>query len=154
MAPRRITRWYERLCKYDFEMVYRPGKDNPVADCLSGSPLDENLPYEPQEENQLVKSIGEILAQTALHRNEIKDGTLKDEDLQDVVRYTTQGWPKANKIKMELKPFKQIQHELYIVDGCLLRDGDRIIIPRTLIKRVVQLAHEAHPGMTKTKQRI
>ncbi|MCP3661906.1 MAG: hypothetical protein GY696_05315 [Gammaproteobacteria bacterium] len=154
MAPRRITRWYERLCKYDFEMVYRPGKDNPVADCLSRSPLDVNLPYEPQEENQLVKSIGEILAQTALHRNEIKDGTLKDKDLQEVVRYTTQGWPKANKIKMELKPFKQIQHELYIVDGCLLRDGDRIIIPRTLIKRVVQLAHEAHPGMTKTKQRI
>ncbi len=54
----------------------------------------------------------------------------------------------------DLQPFKLIQHELYTVNGCILRSGDRFIIPKSLIPRVIRLAHDSHPGMTRTKQRI
>ena len=33
-APRR-ARWHETLVKFDLSVVYVPGKDNTVADCLS-----------------------------------------------------------------------------------------------------------------------
>lgn len=39
------------------------------------------------------------------------------------------------------------------MNGLLLR-GERIVIPSALIARVINLAHEAHPGMVRTKQRL
>ncbi len=154
MALRRITRWYERLCKYDFEVTYRPGSQNPVADCLSRLPLGDDNPYEPKEEDKLIASIRTLEEEAALSRGEIKKATSEDEELKSVMKFVKHGWPKNNKIPTQMMPYKQIQNELFIVDGCLLRTEDRFIIPKSLIQRVIKLAHETHPGMTRTKQRI
>ncbi len=151
MAPRRITRWYERLCKYDFEVTYRPGSQNPVADCLSRLPLGDDNPYEPKEEEKLIASIRTLEEEAALSRGEIKKATSEDEELKSVMKFVKHGWPKNNKIPTQMTPYKQIQNELFIVDGCLLRTEDRFIIPKSLIQRVIKLAHETHPGMTRNE---
>ncbi|MCP3663067.1 MAG: hypothetical protein GY696_11320, partial [Gammaproteobacteria bacterium] len=142
MAPRRITRWYERLCKYDFEVTYRPGSQNPVADCLSRLPLGDDNPFEPKEEEKLIASIRTLEEEAALSRGEIKKATSEDEELKSVMKFVKHGWPKNNKIPTQMMPYRQIQNELFIVDGCLLRTEDRFIIPKSLIQRVIKLAHE------------
>ncbi len=35
----RILRWADRLQEYNYAIVYRPGKDNCVADMLSRPPI-------------------------------------------------------------------------------------------------------------------
>jgi hypothetical protein len=41
--PLRLHRWTDRLWKYDFEVVYKPGKDNVFADCLSRAYEDDTV---------------------------------------------------------------------------------------------------------------
>ena len=50
-----------------------------------------------------------------------------------------------------LTPFKLIWAELSLGDGLLFR-GERVVLPRTLVKDAIQLAHEGHMGIQKTKQ--
>jgi hypothetical protein len=55
----------------------------------------------------------------------------------------------------ELKPFKPIKDELSIdyTNNVVLR-GTRLVIPSSLVQRVIQLAHEGHQGQAKTKALI
>ena len=50
----------------------------------------------------------------------------------------------------DLKPFWEVRHELSCKNGLLLR-GERLVIPGSLRKNVLSIAHEAHLGITKTK---
>ncbi|CAB4004423.1 Retrovirus-related Pol poly from transposon, partial [Paramuricea clavata] len=55
----------------------------------------------------------------------------------------------------ELKAFKKIQHELSLTsDVDLILRENRLVIPKQLRKQVIQLAHEGHQGLVKTKKLI
>ncbi|XP_064475694.1 uncharacterized protein K02A2.6-like [Ornithodoros turicata] len=47
-------------------------------------------------------------------------------------------------------PFRD---ELSVVDGLLYR-GERIVVPQALTSKILTLAHETHPGIVRTKQRL
>lgn len=49
--------------------------------------------------------------------------------------------------------YQSVQSELADCQGVLLR-GDRIVVPVELRKRALELAHEGHQGIVKTKQRL
>ena len=49
-----------------------------------------------------------------------------------------------------LEPFKFVLPELTVVDSLVLRGG-RVVVPNTLQERIVNIAHEGHLGITKTK---
>ena len=51
------------------------------------------------------------------------------------------------------KSYKLVRYELCTI-GKLVMRGNRIIIPRCLRPRVLQLAHEGHQGIVKSKQRL
>ena len=53
-------------------------------------------------------------------------------------------------VDVDLKPYIPIWDELSVVDGTLLRDS-RIIIPTSLRKKIVEIVHEGHLGIVKTK---
>ena len=50
-----------------------------------------------------------------------------------------------------LKPYYQIRNELSLKDSVVLK-GNKLVIPFTLQKRLLKLAHESHSGVVKTKQ--
>ena len=52
----------------------------------------------------------------------------------------------------ELKPFMvpEIKHDLSVVNGVVCR-GSRVVVPIALQKRVVELSHRAHQGVSKAK---
>ena len=49
--------------------------------------------------------------------------------------------------------YKFVQNELTVVGKLVLRQS-RIVIPKSLRKRVLELAHEGHQGVVKTKSRL
>ena len=52
----------------------------------------------------------------------------------------------------ELKPFmvQEIKHHLSVVNGVVCW-GSRVVVPISLQKRVVELSHHAHQGVSKAK---
>ena len=50
-----------------------------------------------------------------------------------------------------VKPFKKIKDELTVTSNGLILRGSRIVIPESLQQRAIDLAHETHPGLSKTK---
>ena len=85
----------------------------------------------------------------AVTRDQVKDATEEDPALQVLKKYINEGWIDTNDTRTH--EFRQVFHELTIVDGIVLR-GDRIIVPAKLRHRKVEIAHEGHKGQVRTKQ--
>ena len=51
----------------------------------------------------------------------------------------------------DLKPYDRVKEELSVFEGVILR-GNRIVVPQSLQKQILKLAHETHQGIVKTKQ--
>ena len=93
---------------------------------------------------------------------EIQEATKNDETLQylaEIIRKQT--WNSIKDIRTsaenvnELKLFAKVKDELTVNEqlGIILR-GTRIIMPFSLRQSVINLAHEGHQGLAKTKQLI
>lgn len=53
----------------------------------------------------------------------------------------------------DLLPFYYVREELSVFDNLLLRNH-KVVIPEALTPVLVHNAHEAHPGIVRTKQRL
>ncbi|KAG1656356.1 hypothetical protein GQR58_024007 [Nymphon striatum] len=71
----------------------------------------------------------------------------------DTKKYSEIGWPVEKEISVHARPFYKIKDELSVVNGILMRN-DKVVVPKGLTTRIINFAHEAHQGMTRTKQRI
>uniref|UniRef100_A0A669DPM2 Gypsy retrotransposon integrase-like protein 1 n=1 Tax=Oreochromis niloticus TaxID=8128 RepID=A0A669DPM2_ORENI len=155
--PARIERWGLRLQPYNFRVEYRKGADNP-ADFMSRHPV----PTQENESARACKVAEEYVNFFSYHSTpkamtlqEIKTETLKDQVLQEVIGHIRNNtWHLTDKSQHAdiLKSFKHVQSELTVADSSdfILR-GTRIVIPPVLQERAIQLAHEGHQGIVKTK---
>ena len=57
-------------------------------------------------------------------------------------------------MEAEFKPCSKIWDVMSVFQSNLILRGNRILVPQSLRKRVVSLAHEGHQGMEKTKRLI
>ena len=87
-------------------------------------------------------------APVALRIEEIEEVSFQDEELEAVRKALETGhWSKAP------KAYELVSHELACIGQVVLR-GTRIVVPRKLRARVLDLAHEGHQGIVKTKERL
>lgn len=88
----------------------------------------------------------------AMTLDEIKSKTLKDATLQKVsVLICNNAWHTVTKVAV-LRQYEHVKSELTVSHkNDIILKGSRIVIPSSLEYRVLQLAHEAHQGITKTK---
>ena len=157
--PARIERWFLRLQKYIFRVQYRPGKDNP-SDYMSRHPLPTPATRNSNAAEEYINFIAQHTTPKAISLEEIKQQTKEDATLQTAIQYTRNGrWHEAKNLtdpninKKELDILYSIRTELTASkDDDLLLKATRIIIPTSLRKRAINLAHEGHQGLTKTKQ--
>ena len=79
----------------------------------------------------------------------VRFATSTDEELQTLITATqTNQW--SDPI---VGIYKKISHEISVHDELILR-GNRIIIPKSLRDKVINLAHAGHQGVVKTKQLV
>ncbi|MCO5580269.1 hypothetical protein L7F22_034135 [Adiantum nelumboides] len=130
----RQRKWIELLQEYDFDIKYRPGKDNVVADGLSRKSFLNaiSIPNNP------------IL-------DMIKEASQKDQEYQELIaRILNAGEAKENS-----RPAKE-----YSLQGDFLYYEQRLCVPKdpTLKKAILSEAHDSpisgHPGYTKTLNAI
>ena len=131
--PPRIERWMINLQEYNITVVYSPGEGNP-ADFMSRHPLNSKSTDETQT-TEYVRFVLESARPKALTLKQIREETKKDQELQ------------------KLFDNQSLRDELSTVDGIIMRNH-RIVIPKTLRKQTVKLAHMGHQGIQKTKNLI
>ncbi|XP_062538474.1 uncharacterized protein K02A2.6-like [Armigeres subalbatus] len=142
----RIERWVLQLQSYKYDVEHIPGTAN-IADAISRLSTDRSSPRTFDESaEKYIRSVVESAVPSAVTYSEIVQETANDHSLQEVVR--------ALHLKSEVpKMYKPYENELCAVEGVLLR-GNRLVIPNTLRNRVIELAHEAHPGIAAMKRRL
>ncbi|XP_064647487.1 uncharacterized protein K02A2.6-like [Lineus longissimus] len=142
----RVERWVLRLQSYDFTIKHIPGKQM-VADALSRL-IGESKLEQTDEAEQFVRFIAQEATPIALKIRDIERESAADEKLSVVRDCVESGhWENCP------AEFKPVRNELCVVGKLVLR-GWRLVIPESLRKQTVDLGHEGHQGIVKTKERL
>ncbi|CAH1994743.1 unnamed protein product [Acanthoscelides obtectus] len=142
----RIERWVMRLQSYDYKIVYQPGKTN-IADSLSRLSRSAEKSLIKLEDNHICQIV-EFARPRAVSLKEIIDSSMDDREIRNVKEGLYR-----NIWNDDVKLYKIFQNELCFHEGILLR-GMRIVVPSALRKRVLDAAHEGHPGIVSMKARL
>lgn len=148
-ASARIEQWRLRLMHYDFQFLYRRGKDdlNP-ADFMSRHPYSESKRNNAAE--SFVASIIQNAVPKAMTLENVRSAIREDKVLQKAKAAIQSGkWY----CDPDIAPFERFRDEYSIYDGIILRDH-RLVVPFSLHAQVVSIAHHTHQGIVKTKQFI
>lgn len=146
--PLRIARWSERLLRYNYTVEYRKSSKNQVADALSRLPVSVS-----QEDDSFNEEVVSLVAPLCLTKEQFQESLREDATLEQVKAYVASSWPSYKSIPDALQPFFAVREELSVVDDLLLR-GERLVVPPFLTSQVISTAHEAHPGIVRTKARL
>lgn len=86
---------------------------------------------------------------------EVAECTANDANLQMVIRNLRTGKLKTKSDNMSMQSFYKLRNELCIrkhEEMEILLRGSRLVIPSSLQRKIVNIAHEGHQGIVKTKQ--
>ena len=151
--PPRIKHHKTMTQGYGYTVVYEKGVNNP-SDYMSRHPLEDK---EPMDEAMTqwdidVDSLLRLMIPDAITTEQMQEATMTCPEMKELKSAIERGYiDKEN--KAPLKPYTKIFTELSIEEDLILR-GERIVVPEKLRKQVVQIAHESHLGIVKTKQLI
>ncbi|KII71252.1 Transposon Tf2-11 polyprotein [Thelohanellus kitauei] len=150
--PNGLARWANTLSHYDYVVEYRPTKDHSNADLLSRLPVGPDSTFDLMEssaDHDVICSINYIGEKISKSNPElIIDETRRDPVLQEVIRMVENGW--NNTPDGKLKEYNKIQNSLFTENNCLYY-GNRLVIPNSCRKRILESLHTGHFGVQRMK---
>ncbi|KAF8761020.1 hypothetical protein RHS01_01184 [Rhizoctonia solani] len=153
MFNRRHARWHLLLAGYNFQIVYRPGKQSGKPDALSRRSDHANIPPEPQTMllDPIFANVALITPKKELQR-QIEASLDQDESLEEILQFLQNESKAPPSIK---QAFKDYQMEA----GLLFYQG-RIVVPDTGTLRtdLLRIFHDSplagHPGRQRTLELV
>lgn len=143
----RIERWVLRLQGFDYSITYIPGDQN-QADVLSRLSTLKAVPFD-QLEEIMIRDIVDFAANViAVPWGDLVEASQTDPEIQLVLEHLRQDQRQDLPIE-----FRVFSNELCQVGEILLR-GDRIVVPEILRRRVLEIAHEGHLGISMMKSSL
>ena len=133
-----------------------PGKELYTADTLSRAPLPNNAPLNSID----LQDLAELNVMAAIAHLPATDQRLaiykraqsEDPQCQMVLQYCQDGWPSEQDVDPSVRAYWDVQGELTVGDGLLLR-GHRIVVPKALQKETLGKLHSGHQGMVRCRLR-
>ena len=149
----RVQRLIVRSFPYQpFTVVYKKGRDIPVADALSRvTPMDpeDNIKLPIIAVNMITKLVlMSTFAQDNFSRklDRIRKSTSQDDQLTRLSRYINTGFPCEKKnLPRDLQDYWNYRDTLSVENG-LITCGSRIIVPHEMRAEMMQYIHEGHQG--------
>ncbi|UYV74578.1 K02A2.6-like [Cordylochernes scorpioides] len=151
MTPR-LQRLKMRMMRYSYQISHIAGKKQIVADMLSRKPMSK--PHKDELEEELSAYIQSIeFPATEETLLEISRKQKEDSLCSQLAKYCMSGWPKNKReVDPALRGYWQFQEDLTYQNGLLLR-GQRILIPKSLRKDILEKLHQGHFGINKCRSR-
>jgi len=150
-APPRLQSILLSLQKYDLEVMYKPGSEMYISDCLSRAYLNET------KENLNTEDVSvNLLSYLPVSPEKLKvfqAETQKDAVLVQLKETVETGWPeRKDDIPCTLEPYWNFRDEISVTDGLLFK-SHKLIVPKSMRPEMLDLIHEAHLGIVKCKNR-
>ena len=143
----RVERWVLRLIPFKYTVRHVPSGQN-IADYLSPLIKIPALSHPNSTPEEYVRMVAISATPRAMTTSEIEGTSAEDEKLTKVRKcWKTGDWSSA------ANPYKLLRDEITVV-GRLVMRGMHIVVPLSLSERVLELAHEGHQGIVKTKDRL
>jgi transposase InsO family protein len=158
---RRQARWAEFLADYNFQITYRPGKENQKADALTRRPGDRPEGFEDDRQKQMSRT---ILTPDKIHPD-IRGSDLapielgqEEHDIAERIRQAQAQDPLCRELRSHLERGGRIHNSISLahcdVSDNLLRYMEKVWIPEELHARICKEVHDqpmvGHPGIAKT----
>lgn len=144
----RLQAMFMFLLKYPkMEVVYTPGKQMLVADCLSRAPLGETA--EIAELKGVIHTLSRKVCISKFNYDLYCKHMEQDEDYRKICQYVEQGWPSYHQLSELSKKFHKYKSEIHYENKMLLKNH-RLIIPTALQPIVCRWLHRPHLGIEKT----
>ena len=143
-ANARVQRWALLLSQFDYDLCFKAGKDNVVADALSRLPLsDSDLDSTtPIEYVHMVQALDD----KDVSFESIKSLSKSDPVLKKVINGVRYGWVNDPLIS----EFAKVKDDLSIYDDVLLF-RNRVVIPADMRSVVLDQLHVGHNGISAMK---
>ncbi|UYV61148.1 K02A2.6-like, partial [Cordylochernes scorpioides] len=149
----RIQRLRLRIMRYSYKIVHTPGKNLIVADALSRSPRMKVGTQELEEELcAYVQQVVSFMPISDVRVKEIKESQDKDQVIQNIIKYTQEGWPERTNVSMSESQYWPAKDDFSVENGILLK-GSRYVISENIRKGLLQRIHEGHLGIVKCRER-
>ena len=152
LAPLRLQKMLLALQRYDLIINYKLGKQMFIADALSRNYLNET-------NETLIKELEvnevQLTAHLPISQKYLKfqQATAIDPEMKAVKEAVLQGWPKnKSNSPVSIRAYWACKDEISCVDGLLFK-ATKLIVPKTLRPRMLDIIHESHQGIVKCKQR-
>ncbi|MFI5407627.1 MAG: RNase H-like domain-containing protein, partial [Nitrososphaerales archaeon] len=150
----RLQRMLLRLLRFNFQMKYIPGEKLYLADTLSRAYLTTETKSDvelQQDLDVLVHTLINDFPASNKKLLEISEKTAADAELSKLSEYVRNGFPKdKQQMSSELKQYQKFAVDIYEIDGILFVHN-KIIIPSSMRKEMLNLTHEGHLGIEKCK---
>ncbi|XP_055622468.1 uncharacterized protein K02A2.6-like [Toxorhynchites rutilus septentrionalis] len=151
----RLQRWALTLLGYDFNIEYVSTQDFGYADVLSW--LISNHPKPDEEaviamvrvEDDVSSCFHDSILDLPVTHKSLKIATKKDAVLQKVIYYTQGSCPSRCE-DVEVRSFFSRRDSYSVIDDCIMM-ADRIVVPKSLQKRILKQVHQGHPGIERAK---
>ena len=127
--------------------MYRPGRNeqNP-ADNISQHP--QTTPTKENAGEEYIAFLAKCGVPKAMTQDEVRFETPRDPQFQKVMQAVQSGqW------RGDISDFTRFKDEISVHDGLVLR-GHRLILPQSLQNQAIEIAHQSHQGIVKTKKLI
>ena len=145
-ASARIESWILRLQPYNFTIVYKSGAENP-ADYLSRHPTTKSIRKQEKMTEEYINFIVDSSIPKSMTLAEVIEATNDDRTLKGLrAAIRLNKWDSP-----VVKDYKHVKDELSVSSHGLILRGNRIVVPHSLRQRAVNIAHESHQGIQKTK---
>ena len=146
MAPKRLQRMLLRLQGYDISLRYLKGTEMFLADTLSRAYLGDEVTSTFTEGLMMIEA-AEPGYLSAMRLKDVAEHSKKDPVLFDLEKRISGGWPeKKDEVEESLRPYFAFRDELSVQHGVIYR-GERVIVPLTLRKDMIQRLHSSHLGI-------
>ena len=164
----RVRRLVEKLRPYRYRAEHISGNKNTVADAFSRAPVDK-----PTEEDCLGEGVSPQIRRIVRRAascagaedevdNELVDPNMEwirtaakeDPIYQDLLETVRTGFPEdRNKLSESIRPYYQMRHELSELEGLVILQSRKIVIPAALRKEILKRLHASHQGVDRTQRR-
>ena len=139
----RLTRWSILLSQYSFDLVYKSGQSNIVADTLSRLPVDDEL--HTQTPVEFIKLLEDF--ESLIDFDTVQKVTKADPILRRLMAFVRFGWPHNCSDCIE---YAHVKNDLSVYENVILF-RNRILIPQELRLVVLNLLHSSHGGIVAMK---
>ncbi|XP_065073526.1 uncharacterized protein K02A2.6-like [Ochlerotatus camptorhynchus] len=145
-APLRIQRMLLALQRYNTTLRFTPGKEVIIADMLSRAAIADG--------DDTSKEIYDVYALEYIpisddRIQQIKVESKQDPEIQTIIQFVIDGWPSRSEVPESLQVYWPFREEFSTHNGLVFRN-DRILVPRSLQKEILERLHQSHSGIEAT----